>query len=100
MLSTQSVFPVCDAKTPTILRFRGSDAASMKSRWYGAREVRHCPGDALDSAESWRSASAHWLTVRVGGGRSAHRALCRISLLVGCRRLAVIRQHDEDVGFG
>lgn len=57
--------------------------ASMISRRYGAREVRHGPGSALDFCGSFRWASAHALTVMSGSGRSpeAHADLTRLLTL-------------------
>ena len=57
----------CAAHIKTTVSIFGSLTASITSRVYGARLVRHLPGSGLVSGKILRS-SAHWLTVHFGGG--------------------------------
>ena len=62
-----SVLPICADDIITIVSILASATVSIISRWYSARLVRHRPGSALDSGDSLRFSSAHWLTVSFGG---------------------------------
>src|SRR5512139_1518149 len=68
MLLMTSVLPTWALDMMTTHSTLGSSAASIISRWYGARLVCHLPGSALVSLDRRRYSSAHWLVVRRGGG--------------------------------
>src|SRR3972149_198476 len=70
MLLMTSVDPTCADFMKTTVAISGSEKASMTPRRYSARDVLHLPGSALASGDRTRYSSAHWLTVRSGGGRS------------------------------
>jgi hypothetical protein len=66
--------PVCAENMTATDSTPGLPIMSIGSRRYSTTDVRHRPGDADDSGDKRRYLSAHWLTVRSGGGTSASRA--------------------------